>query len=166
MKKLFTLLGLLALTSSFAQDIYLLDDYLKNIPPPGGNVVQDSTTNQEKSVIEKLLFDVQTAYTLRNNQISKYGNDNAAVIIADAASLSSLTDVPANNKQQVKAIIIQVKNIADLDRQLNAAQLQNMPELKYVFFNCAIVTTGNELKKMLSGTYSNIVFLYSVNVPI
>ena len=169
MKKLFTLMGVFALSfSSFAQEIILLEDYL-NQPTQGANTTlgNGTVTTPAKARLNALLFHLLPGIAVANDQEHqnfKAGDEVPAVIRIDAAQLGKMATLQANTAA-VEAVVIKVRSAADFQQKFPASLLQQLPQLKYVFFDAGTDASPETLQNMLQGEYPGITFLYRVSIP-
>lgn len=122
---LFGLLSLFKSSNSFAQSATAHNEFSANL----SNISQ---VNQ----LRKLSFD---------NIPTLYYKNGIATLTEPTDPLRVITDVNSFNElyeentqfNQVEMIIVQLKSQSDLDVDLNASQLKQFKNLKYIYFSCS-----------------------------
>ena len=150
-----TLLLILLVFPAYGQDspfVKLEDVRAQNKELPSG---------LEKKEVEELIFEVQPTVFIESNQLKHFENEPPLKAEVESSNLQRLFE-PDPLFSKVKLLKISFTGGELAIHPLKKEQLQNFPELKYIYFECTANCTLNSIKKLLpTGTGIPVIYFFA-----
>ncbi|MGB8374532.1 MAG: hypothetical protein WCE57_04370 [Salegentibacter sp.] len=115
----------------------------------------------DKKELEKLIFEVQPTVFIESGQLKHFESEPPLKAEVESSNLARLFEPdPLFNK--VKLLKISFTGGEMAVDPLKEEQLQNFPELKYIYFECTANCTLNSIKKLIpTGTGIPIIYFFA-----
>jgi hypothetical protein len=123
----------------------------------------DENAQSQISLFKKLLYGVNPAIYIRNNQVKATQESGCKVLDVKASDLNPSL-FSSETMAEVEMIHIRLSRPEDFSASLSKEILKNLPSLKFVFFDSSIEQNAEGFNSMIpSGLPQNVTAVYGIS---